>query len=80
MEIIKFDPKDYSKCTMCGNMFLSSELFLCDGIIGKRRLLPFGKLEDRTCDKLICKECKKSTAGYDFCNECYERRVNEIIH
>lgn len=72
METIKFCNKDYSKCSICENLFLYSELFLCDGIIGKRRLLPFGKWKNQTCDKSMCKECKKSIAGYDFCNECYK--------
>lgn len=74
MEIIKFCNKNYSKCSMCGDIFEYNKLFLCDGIIGRKRVLPFGKWKNQTCDKLMCKECKKNIAGYDFCNVCYVER------
>ena len=66
---------DYSKCSQCEKMFLYKELWLCDGIIFPYRELPFGKRKNKTCDRLICKDCRKHIAGYDFCENCYKRRI-----
>lgn len=70
--IVNFN--DYQQCSMCGEWVLKKDLFLCDGILGKTRGFPFGKYKNWTCDRPICKNCKKSVGGYDFCNSCFRRR------
>lgn len=72
--MIKFNFNNYQICSMCHHYFKKEDLYLCDGIIGKKRALPFGKWENWTCDKPICKNCKKQIGGCDFCNTCYQKR------
>ena len=70
--MIVFKPK--KQCSMCKQYFDEEELFLCDGIVGYRRHIPFEAFKPATCDRLICKNCKKSVGGYDFCDKCYQNR------
>ncbi len=71
---ILFDSKNYERCSGCDKVFKKEELYLCDGIIWKQRALPCGTWENVTCSKYICKNCKHSVGGYDFCPECFKRR------
>ena len=73
---IKDAPKK-EKCIECGQVHKYEEMFLCDGFLFKQRTLPFGEWKNVTCDKLLCKSCKKQVAGYDLCSSCYKRRNDE---
>lgn len=72
MAIIAF--KARKQCSMCKQYFDEKELFLCDGIVWYSRQIPFEEFRAVTCDRLVCKNCKKSVGGYDFCDKCYQRR------
>lgn len=66
--------KNYSKCSQCGKIFLYKEMFLCDGILFKYKEIPFRGIKHKTCDRVLCKQCKHNLGGYDFCDKCYGRR------